>query len=378
MVFEVVGIDLAGPLYIKHGDKVWIVLFTCAVYRAIHLELVSSLSTDAFLLSLRRFIARRGRPRTIYSDNGTNFRGASNALKDINWSRVISEAQIQRINWKFNPPTAAWWGGWWERLVRVVKELLKRTLGRAVLTHEELQTVLCDCESVINSRPLTYLSEDSDDLIPLTPAMLMKESSTSKVSDIDTVDSNHYRKRIRYRTKIMENLRSRFRKEYLSQLVQKRIQGPQSSGLKLGEIVLVGDDAKKRLNWPLAKVLNLIPGKDGKVRTVQLKTQSGVLTRPIQRVYPLEMSSKEIQDPIVQHETSGDASTTAEQSVGIADADQAPDASSSGEPRFSRTGRAIKTPNRLDLFNVTGGFEPSLIDSKGGRMLEKHFSSLTN
>ncbi|GFU21282.1 integrase catalytic domain-containing protein [Trichonephila clavipes] len=109
-IFEVVGIDLAGPLFLKTGEKVWITLFTCAVYRALHLELVNALSSDAFLLALRRFIASRGRPRIIYCDNGTNFRGAFNDL----------------------PPTAAWWGGWWERLVRIIKELLKRSLGKSI------------------------------------------------------------------------------------------------------------------------------------------------------------------------------------------------------------------------------------------------------
>ncbi|GFX77368.1 integrase catalytic domain-containing protein [Trichonephila clavipes] len=158
-VFEVVGVDLAGPLYVKRGDKVWIV-YTCAIYRALHLELVSSLSTDAFLLSFRRFVARRGRPRIIYSDNGTNFRGAYNELVDIDWTEVSRYAEIQRIKWKFMPPTAASWRGFWERLVRTVKELLRRTLGMAIFTEEELLTILCECEKVVNPRPLTYLSED--------------------------------------------------------------------------------------------------------------------------------------------------------------------------------------------------------------------------
>ncbi|XP_035226746.1 uncharacterized protein LOC118199063 [Stegodyphus dumicola] len=148
--FEIIGIDLAGPLFLKNGGKVWIALFTCAVYRAIHLELVNSLSTDAFLLALRRFVARRGRPRIIYSDNGTNFRGASNDLSKLNWTKVLKETGTERIFWKFIPPTAAWWGGWWERLVRTVKELLKRTLGKSVLSYEELCTIICDCETIIN------------------------------------------------------------------------------------------------------------------------------------------------------------------------------------------------------------------------------------
>ncbi|GFT76163.1 integrase catalytic domain-containing protein [Trichonephila clavipes] len=268
-VFEVVGVDLAGPLYVKGGQKSWIVLFTCATYRAVHLELTSSLSTDAFLLSLRRFIAGRGRPRVIYSDNGTNFRGAHGELSGIDWEKVLKLATIQRIIWKFNPPTAAWRGGWWERLVRVLKELLRRTLGNAILTTEELQTVLCDCESVSNSRPLTYLSENSDDLVPLSPAMFLVENRNLDVPDIDYRDTVNLRKR-----------------------------GPLSE-VRLGEIVLIGDDIKKRMHWPLAKVIRLIPGKDGKIRTVELKTRTGKMLRPIQRVYPLEVQSTETpNDPL--------------------------------------------------------------------------------
>ncbi|GFW83866.1 integrase catalytic domain-containing protein [Trichonephila clavipes] len=298
-VFEVVDVDLAGPLYVKGGQKSWIVLFTCATYRAVHLELTSSLSTDAFLLSLRRFIARRARPRVIYSENGTNFRRAHGELSGIDWEKVLKLATIQRIIWKFNPPTAAWWGGWWERLVRVLKELLRRTLGNAILTTEELQTVLCDCESVINSRPLTYLSENSDDLVPLSPAMFLVENRNLDVPDIDYRDTVNLCKRVRYRQTLLNDLRHRFRKEYLGLLIQnKNKKGPLSEE-RLGEIVLIGDDIKKRMYWPLAKVIRLIPGKDGKIRTVELKTCTviifQILTTPVTSCleYPrMEESSK--------------------------------------------------------------------------------------
>ncbi|GFW01392.1 integrase catalytic domain-containing protein [Trichonephila clavipes] len=156
VAFEIVGIDLAGPLFLKSGEKVWIALFTCAHFRSIHLELVNSLTADSFLLSLRRFVARRGRPRTIYSDNGTNFRCASNDLSKLDWDKITRETMTNKILWKFIPPSAAWW----ERLVRIVKELLRRTLGKCTLTYEELNTILCDCELIINCRPLTYVSED--------------------------------------------------------------------------------------------------------------------------------------------------------------------------------------------------------------------------
>ncbi|XP_071044575.1 uncharacterized protein [Parasteatoda tepidariorum] len=106
-VFEIVGVDLAGPLYLKNGKKSYIVLYTCAVYRAIHLELVTLLTTEAFFQSLRRFIARRGRPSVIYSDNGTNFVGAQKILYSIEWDKLASKAAEHEIRWRFNPPSAA-------------------------------------------------------------------------------------------------------------------------------------------------------------------------------------------------------------------------------------------------------------------------------
>ncbi|GFX84171.1 integrase catalytic domain-containing protein [Trichonephila clavipes] len=298
-VFEVVGVDLAGPLYVKGGQKSWIVLFTCATYRAVHLELTSSLSTDAFFVVVETFYCQGERPRVIYSDNGTNFRGAHGELSGIDWEKVLKLATIQRIIWKFNPPTAAWWGGWWERLVRVLKELLRRTLGNAILTTEELQTVLCDCESVINSSPLTYLSENSDDLVPLSPAMFLVENRNLDVPDIDYRNTVNLRKRVRYRQKLLNDLRHRFRKEYLGLLIQNKNKKGPLSEVRLGEIVLIGDDIKKRMHGPLAKVFRLIPGKDGKIRTVELKTRTGTMLRPIQRVYPLEVQSTETpNDPL--------------------------------------------------------------------------------
>jgi hypothetical protein len=110
--FETVGVDLAGPLMLKSSKKVWVVVFTCALYRAVHLQLVTSLRTKTFLSALRNFIRVHGRPITIYSDNGTNFHGANNLFKTIDWSNVTRVTDVQQIKWKFNIPTAPWWGGW--------------------------------------------------------------------------------------------------------------------------------------------------------------------------------------------------------------------------------------------------------------------------
>ncbi|XP_035217909.1 uncharacterized protein LOC118191217 [Stegodyphus dumicola] len=111
-VFKVTGMDYAGPLILRNGQKAWIVIFTFAIYRAIHLELTASLSTEYFLQTLRRFIARRGRPSIFYCDNGSNFSGAENLLKKIDWDVISQYSGPQKIILKFNPPSVPWWGGW--------------------------------------------------------------------------------------------------------------------------------------------------------------------------------------------------------------------------------------------------------------------------
>ncbi|GFW95047.1 integrase catalytic domain-containing protein [Trichonephila clavipes] len=256
-IFQVVGVDLAGPLHLKDRRKGWVVLFTCAVFRAVHFELITSLSTAAFLQSLRRFISRGGRPTIIYSDNGTNFVGSNSALNSIDWD-VVSKANIQKIKWKFNPPSAAWWGGFWERMIQMLKQILRKMLGRASLYYEELNTVLCECEHVINSRPLTYISEDVNDLSPLTPAMFLQEIETSDVTDIDCLDHQEIKKRIRHVQTIREQLRKRFRIEYQGQLRESK-HHRKLRPLTVGEVVVVENSLKNRNLWSLARVIQRVP-----------------------------------------------------------------------------------------------------------------------
>ncbi|GFU10021.1 uncharacterized protein TNCV_1797221 [Trichonephila clavipes] len=116
-VFQVSGVYLAGPLLTKSKQKEWIVLFICAVFRAAHLELITSLSTTDFIQAMRRFIDRRGRISVMYSDNGTNFTGLNNALIQLDWTTIESEFRVHEIRWKFNQPSSPWWGGFWERLI---------------------------------------------------------------------------------------------------------------------------------------------------------------------------------------------------------------------------------------------------------------------
>ncbi|GFY43529.1 integrase catalytic domain-containing protein [Trichonephila inaurata madagascariensis] len=242
-------------------------------HRALLLELVNALSSDAFLLALRRFIARR---RIIYCDNGTNFRGAFNDLGKLNWHKISRETSNQKIVWKFIPPTVAWWRGWWEKLVRIIKKLLRLSLGKSILSCEELSTVICDCEFLINSRPLTYISENPQEWIPLTLAMFSIENRCSDTTDIDELNSRDLRKRMKYRIKLLRDLRQRFRKEYLGELIQKQNDN-QVREPRIGEMVLIGNDNLKHLSWPIAKIIELIPGRDGEI------SPNGLVDHPCSR-----------------------------------------------------------------------------------------------
>jgi len=152
-----------------------------------------------------------------------------------------------------------------------------------------MNTILCDIEAVINSRPLSYLAEDPTQLQPLTPMMFLRETLRSNVSDLDKIDVN-LNKRMRYCQSLRNELRKRFRSEYLGQLARRVTKG-RNVPVKIGDIVLVGQDNRKRLDWPLAQIIKVFPGKDGIVRVAKVKTATGELVRPIQRLYPiLEMS----------------------------------------------------------------------------------------
>lgn len=253
---------------------------------------MTTLSTDGFLECFRRFIARRGRPTCVYSDNGTNFVGAVNVLKRLNWEKIARSTSVLEIKCVFNPPSAPWWGGWRERMVGVLKVILRKVLGRACLTYESLITILCDAESIINSRPLTYVSEDPGDLKPLTLSMFLQEIREIGVLDIDILSHTKLNKKVIRRQKILEDLRKRFRSEYLGQLTLKKSM-KKTREIKIGDVVLIGDNNLKRVDWPLAGVVNTVSGRDGENRLFVLKTKNGIIKRPVQRIHPLEISSQE-------------------------------------------------------------------------------------
>ena len=332
--FEIAGMDLAGPLTTREGHKNWIVLYTCAVFRAVHLDVVQSLTTEALSRSMRRFIARRGRPKTMYSDRGTNIVGMVNSLNKVNWTTLESEFKIE---WNFIPPTAPWWGGWWERLVRVTKDLLKKTLGSACITVDELQTLLCEVEATINNRPLTYLSEDPNELAVLTPSLFLQPQAEIITTDFDEADLG---KRAQYLCRLRAELKKRFLEEYIA-FLNNKCKNVKTKLIKVGDLVLIGD-AGKRIQWPLGRVVQVFQSRDGKERVAKLKTKFGEITRPYQRLYPLELSYTAENQSLKEEEAIQLKNQTADED----------DEKLIGEtPKELRTraGRMVRRPKKLDI-----------------------------
>ena len=193
-------------------------------------------------MALKRFIARRRRCSFIYSDNGTNLKGLDNRFKNVDFEKLAKTVAIQQIKWIFNPPSASWWSGFWECLVGSLKRLLRRTLKKSCLDIEEMTTVLIDCEAVINARPVTFVSENDNEIAPLTPSHFLKETEEIGVLNLDKIESCDWNKRYAYRVKMMKCLRERFRNKYLGALVQHKNKTKNPKSLCVGDVVLIGND----------------------------------------------------------------------------------------------------------------------------------------
>ena len=294
--FEVIGTDFAGPIYYrlsqKREGKAYLVIFSCSLSRAVHLELVPNLETSTFLPCLKRLIARRGRPAVIYSDNGSTFVKAAKWLK-----QVRSDEQLQGfleshdIQWKFNLSRAPWWGGQFERLIGIVKTAMYKVIGGATLSWSELNEVILDVETQVNRRPLGYV-EDDVELPILTPASLMFQR-TNQLPEEQAwrIQDPNLRRRAKYLQTCKDHMWNRWQREYLTALRERHnlVHKTANYRVRVGDTVLVRSDSKNRGKWPLAIVQQTYPGRDGHIRAVQLRTSKGVIERPVQHLYPLEL-----------------------------------------------------------------------------------------
>lgn len=196
------GIDYCGPFDLRASKgrglksyKGYISVFVCLTVKAVHIECVDGLTTESFLAAFRRFVARRGLPSDIYSDNGTNFVGAANEWRRQH-QQLIHEAEVktahtyveEAINWHFIPPGSPHFGGIWEACVKSVKFHLRRIIGESKLTFEELHTLLCQIEACLNSRPICAINEDPDDLAALTPGHFLVNTDLLHVPEPSIIE----------------------------------------------------------------------------------------------------------------------------------------------------------------------------------------------
>ena len=298
--FTVVGIDFTGPLYVYQGDeckKMYICLYTCAVVRAVHLELVWDLTTESFLRSFRRFISIRGLCSTIYTDNAQTFKKANtelmkslNLFKSKEFKEYLGE---QRIEWKFIVPRAPWWGGFYESMMSSIKAPLKKILKNSLLDVDEMNTVLHEVSAMVNSRPLTRVTEDVTELEYLTPSKFLIGRQTMYIQTEDKTLKKSKPSEIRIRRRLQNQYLRQIWKEfivkYLPNLSYKNPKTPITK-LQVGQLIQVLDHSIPRQIWKTGIIKKLFHGKDDIARSVRVRIPNGkIIDRHVKHISLLEV-----------------------------------------------------------------------------------------
>ncbi|XP_076280097.1 uncharacterized protein LOC143208966 [Lasioglossum baleicum] len=298
-----IGIDYAGPYLVrdaagrgKKSHKAYIAVFVCLATRAIHLELVHEGSTAAFLAALDRFISRRGIPKTITSDNGTNFIGAARELAQ-DFSTITESSELQkhcgdlRIQWSFYPPGAPHHGGMQEAAVRSVKHHLRRIMGCFTPTAEEFTTLLCKVEATLNSRPITRVRDDPECLEILTPGHFLTGGplNSRPIPSVAEEPISHL-SRWQQIQNFHERLWKIWSREYLQELQSRYKWRDQKDQLSIDDVVLVETPILPPNRWEMGRIIKTFPDNAGNTRIVQVQTKTSCYRRPITRLCKLPVN----------------------------------------------------------------------------------------
>lgn len=300
--FQTTGIDFCGPFFVRPQPrarvlvKTYVCVYSCFATRATHLEVVEDLSTEGFLASLRRFVSRRGVPSEIYSDNGTNFIGGRNELAELR-QLFLSEGHNNmlqqfcsnlKMKWKTIPARSPHWGGLWESTVKQFKYHFRTMTQNLVFNWPGLETLVCQIEAVLNSRPLSPMTSNAEDFAVLTPGHFLIGQPMTLLPEPSYSDVNCGRLKLwQERQKILNEVWNRIQKEYISELQKRAKWQTESPNLQPNALVLLYDENLPPCQWRMGRVTEIHPGDDGKVRSVTIKTSTGVTKRAVTRLAPL-------------------------------------------------------------------------------------------
>ncbi|KAG5667016.1 hypothetical protein PVAND_015018 [Polypedilum vanderplanki] len=278
------GVDLFGPFKVYIGDSknkkdIHGVIFTCMVTRAVYLETLDDQSTETFLIAFNRLWTRRGPIAHMYSDNGRNFEGAANKLKEDDFQNWLME---KKIKWHFIPAFTPQFGGVWERLIKDIKRGLEASIGKFVVSRRTYDLVLARIELNLNNRPLTELPVSPNDDAPITPYLLMTghpnyplccESSGPSLNKEPDISKMKLERRV---NSLVQAFRSRFINEY-APIIARRLSNAKTAKnlINLNDFVVYLDPTKNPSEWKRGVVIKTYPGKDNHVRVVDVKTKAG-------------------------------------------------------------------------------------------------------
>lgn len=204
-------------------------------------------------------------------------------------NKVSEYLAYKGIKWRFSPPRSPHFGGLWEAAVKSFKHHFYRVIGEKLFTYEQLITYTTEIEAILNSRPLTPLSSDPNDFQALTPGHFLIGDSllSTPEQDLTTTRINRLSdwQHIQY---MKQHFWQRWSKEYLNLLnTRPKWQQNQTSKIEVGKLVLLKEENSRPLRWPLGRIVETFPGKDGIVRVINAETNSGVYKRCIKSVAPL-------------------------------------------------------------------------------------------
>ncbi|CAB0011196.1 unnamed protein product, partial [Nesidiocoris tenuis] len=300
--FQHVGVDFAGPFPLKESSrrnaaigKTYLCLYVCMATKALHLELVTRLTTEAFLASFQRFTSLRGLPTDVYSDCGSNFLGAASYLKELyQWfssqtskQELLDYALKTNIRWHFNPPQTPHMGGIWEAGVKSVKRHLRLMSSQTPLTYEEYTTLFSKIGAILNSRPLCPLSTDPNESDYLSPGHFMVGGPLVVAPEPSLLDEREsLLTRWQLVSRKAEYFWKRWSREYLATLQTRPKWLQRKENVQIGDLVLLKEDSPP-LHWKTARIIDVHPGRDNIVRVATVQTGRSSFKRPVVKLVPL-------------------------------------------------------------------------------------------